>query len=238
MLAIVLAGGKGTRLRPFTTTIPKPLVPVGERPILSIVIDQLQSAGVERVILAINHMAELIMGVFGDGERHNICIEYSVEREPLGTMGPLRLLSDLPENFLVMNGDVLTDLDYRVLFQSHIASGSDLTIATYSREVASDFGVLRIEAGNNRVVGFEEKPVFRFDVSMGVYVFRRSVIERVPRDRPYGFDDLVIDMLARGDRIGSHRHYGYWLDLGRPEDYDRANQDYDALFTHTKSTAS
>jgi NDP-mannose synthase len=150
MTAVILAGGKGTRLRPFTTTIPKPLVPVGERPILSILIDQLQAAGVQRVVLALSHMAELIMGVFGDGERHRLRIEYSVEREPLGTVGPLRLLNDLPEHFLVMNGDVLTDLDYRSLLTAHIGSGADLTVATYRRGVASDLGDRHSDAAHRQ----------------------------------------------------------------------------------------
>jgi NDP-mannose synthase len=225
MHAVILAGGKGTRLRPYTTTLPKPLMPVGERPILSIVIGQLKDAGFTKITLAVNHMAELIMSFFGTGKRFGLEIEYSIEEEPLGTVGPIRRIPDLPEQFLVMNGDILTDLNYRVLYECHQQSKVDMTIATYERDVCSDFGVLHIEKGSNRLKAFEEKPTFHFEVSMGVYIFNRSVLDFVPQGEPYGFDKLVLTMLATGRNIDTFKHRGYWLDLGRPEDYDRANQE-------------
>jgi NDP-mannose synthase len=225
MQAVILAGGKGTRLRPYTTTLPKPLVPVGEQPILSIILRQLREAGVNRVVLAVNHLAELIMAFFGTGERFGLKIEYSIEDKPLSTIAPLKLVQDLADNFLVMNGDVLTDLDYSSLFRNHLQNNSQLTIATYERSVHNDFGVLNLDS-TNRVVGFREKPTYHFQVSMGVYALNRSVLDCVPSAQAFGFDDLVLRLLRDGKPINAYRHRGYWLDLGRPDDYDRATQEY------------
>jgi len=229
-LAVILAGGRGTRLRPYTTTIPKPLVPVGERPILDRILRQLRAAGVEEVRLAVSHMAELIMAFFGDGARFGLRIEYAVEPEPRGTVGPLAHLADLPEDFIVMNGDVLTDLDYAALFAAHVAREAALTLSTHRREERLDYGVLELAGDARRVVGFREKPVRAVDVSMGVYVFNRALLARIPRDRPYGLDDLVLSMLADGAAIDAYPYTGYWLDLGRPDDYDRANREIGRVF--------
>ena len=223
--AVILAGGKGTRLRPYTTVLPKPLMPVGDRPILEIMISQLQAVGVGKITIAVNHMADLIMAFFGNGERLGVRIEYSIEDRPLGTVGPLRLIRDLPEHFLVMNGDVLTDLDYADVYCTHVRGDAPLTIATFQRDTLIDFGVLEIDAAKSRLTGFREKPTYHFDVSMGVYVFSRSLLSRIPADRPYGIDTLVLDMLQAGLPVKAYPFNGYWLDIGRPEDYDRANQD-------------
>jgi NDP-sugar pyrophosphorylase family protein len=228
MEAVILAGGKGTRLRPFTTTLPKPLMPVGDHPIVSIVINQLREAGVTKITLAVNHLAELIISFFGTGKKFGVDIVYSLEDKPLGTVGPIRRIPDLPEQFLVMNGDVLTDLDYRSLYCRHLQTGAKLTIASYERDVCSDFGVLHVDKESARLKAFEEKPTFHFEVSMGVYIFSRSVLDLVPPDQPYGFDDLVHALLRQKEHVGTFPHRGYWLDLGRPDDYDRANQDFAA----------
>jgi NDP-sugar pyrophosphorylase family protein len=228
MNVVILAGGKGTRLRPYTTTLPKPLMPVGDDPIVSIIIGQLKSAGAKKITLAVNHMAELIISFVGSGSKYGLPIEFSVEEVPLGTVGPIKLIQDLPEHFLVMNGDVLTDLDYKQFFQEHLRSGAELTIATYRREVNIDFGVLDIDA-KKRLTGFREKPTYHFDVSMGVYAFSRSVLDHVPRNCPFGFDQLVLTLLDKGEHIHSVPHQGYWLDLGRPDDYDRANTEIQTL---------
>jgi len=229
MEAVILAGGRGTRLRPFTTTIPKPLVPVGEKAILEIVLSQLKSAGASKVTLAVSHRADVIRAFFGDGERLGLPIAYSFEERPLGTVGPLRLIPDLPEHFLLMNGDILTDLDYAALYRAHLEGPAPLTIATYSRDVKIDFGVLELDESGVRVSGFREKPVYHFDVSTGIYVVSRELLSRIPSDRPYGFDQLVLELLAEGVPIGARAHRGYWLDLGRPDDYDQANQDVGKL---------
>jgi NDP-mannose synthase len=225
MHTVILAGGKGTRLKPYTTTLPKPLVPVGDEPILSIVIRQLAAAGCDRITLAVCHMAELIMSFFGNGSKFGLRIDYSVEPFPLGTVGPVRLVEDLPKHFLVMNGDILTDLPYGDLFTSHLNSGSDLTVASYRRDVPIDFGVLQLDHAANRVTGFSEKPVHHVNVSMGVYAFSRKLLERIPEKRQFGFDDLMLGMLNERLPINTFPYQGYWLDLGRPDDYDKANDD-------------
>jgi NDP-sugar pyrophosphorylase family protein len=225
MEAVILAGGRGTRLKPYTTTLPKPLVPVGEHPILSIILTQLRGAGFRKVTLAVNHMAELIMSFFRSGEQFDLELAYSIETTALGTVGPLTLIPDLPEHFLVMNGDILTDIDYNSLFEAHLKSDVELTIATYERDLLVDFGVLDIANNSGRITGFSEKPTYHFNVSMGVYVFARRLLERIPQNTPYGLDDLVLDMLRTHAPINAYSYRGYWLDLGRPDDYDRANED-------------
>jgi NDP-sugar pyrophosphorylase family protein len=224
--AVVLAGGKGTRLRPYTTTLPKPLVPVGDEfSILEIVLRQLAWRGFERATLAIGHQGSLIQAVVGDGSRWGLEVDYAAEDQPLGTMGPvLRLLDRLPEHFLVLNGDILTDLDFGIVLATHAASAAPLTIATYARQVDVDFGVL--EVSGDRVVGFHEKPKLSYSVSMGVYGLSRATLANYAPDRPLGFDELVLDLLANGRHPLSLPFDGYWLDIGRPDDYDRANLDF------------
>jgi NDP-mannose synthase len=224
--AVVLAGGKGTRLRPYTTTLPKPLVPVGDDfSILEIVLRQLAWRGFGRATLAIGHQGSLIQAVVGDGSQWGLDVDYAAEDQPLGTMGPVvRLLDRLPEHFLVLNGDILTDLDFGAVLATHAASGAPLTIATYARQVDVDFGVL--EVSDDRVVGFHEKPKLSYSVSMGVYGLSRATLANYAPDRPLGFDELVLDLLANGRHPLSLPFDGYWLDIGRPDDYDRANLDF------------
>lgn len=228
--AVILAGGRGTRLRPYTTAIPKPLVPVGDHPILSIVLKQLKAAGVTKVTLTISHFAEIIMAVFGDGRKHGLEIAYSIEDKPLGTVAPLKLLNDLPERFIVMNGDLLTDIDYRAVYQSHLEAGCELTVATFKRDAKIDLGVIEVDSKTLRATGFREKPTYHFNVSTGVYVYNRSLLERVPSGKIYGLDNLVLDMLKDEIPINTYPHPGYWLDIGRPDDYEKANQDVEKLF--------
>jgi len=222
--AVILAGGKGTRLSPYTTVLPKPLVPIGDRPILEIVITWLRGAGVREMIVSVGHLAELIRAFFGNGEKWGVHLEYVIEDQPLGTIGPLSLMPDLGEHFLVLNGDILTDLDLGALYRSHVDQGTILTVATYRREVNIDFGVLRYDASSRRIQAFEEKPTLSYDVSMGIYVLQRRCLEYVPRGRHFGFDDLVLTLLKNGEAVHSYPHAGRWLDIGRPEDYDHANQ--------------
>jgi len=230
--AVILAGGKGTRLRPYTTSIPKPLVPIGdESAILEIVLRQLARAGFKRVTIAIGHLGELIRAYVGSGEQWGIEVDYATEAKPLSTMGPVvAILDKLPEQFLVLNGDILTDLSFSALLDAHSASDSQLTIATYHRQVDIDFGVLTVEAG--RVVGFVEKPTLNYQVSMGVYAVSRSALAGYPAGEALGFDRLVLDLLAAGRNPASYAFDGYWLDIGRPEDYDRANSEFVRLRSH------
>ncbi|MGV8124319.1 MAG: sugar phosphate nucleotidyltransferase [Candidatus Xenobiia bacterium LiM19] len=226
MEAVILAGGQGTRLRPYTVILPKPLVPVGEHPILEIMLHQLKTAGVKKVTIAVNHMADLIMAFFGNGDKFGISINYSMEEKPLSTVAPIKLIKDLPENFFVLNGDILTDIDYAKLYESHIQSGASITVATYTRKVKIDFGVLQLDENNKTITGFQEKPIHTYDVSMGIYVFQRSLLKKVPANQPYGFDNLMLDLLKNGQEINAFPYQGYWLDIGRPDDYEQANEEF------------
>lgn len=229
MQAVILAGGLGTRLRPYTTTLPKPLVPVGGVPILAILLTQLQRAGCRRAILAVHHRAELIKRFVGGGERFGLDVDYSVEPLPLGTVGPLALIPDLPESFLVMNGDLLTDLDFAEFFAFHQKGKAELSVATYQLESAVEYGVLTLGRRGSVVKAFREKPRTCITVSMGVYAFRRALLDRIPRGQPYGVDQLIMDMLANRKQIAAYPFRGYWQDLGRPDDFDRANLDIERI---------
>jgi NDP-sugar pyrophosphorylase family protein len=233
--AIVLAGGKGTRLRPYTVVFPKPLMPLGDYPILEVIVRQLAIEGFDHITMAVNHQANLIKAFFGDGEQWNVRIDYSVESRPLSTIAPLCLIHDLPDTFLLMNGDVLTDLCFRDLYQQHVDSGTVFTVAASKRTHTIDYGVLQTDAASV-LVGFEEKPSMRYLVSMGVYIVEKSVLSLVPADQPYGFDDLMHALIARQSRVAVKEHDGYWLDLGRPDDYAQAVEEFerrkDTLLRH------
>jgi len=223
--AVILAGGKGTRLKPYTVVFPKPLMPIGDQPILEVIVRQLAHYGVNHVTLAVNHQAELLRAYFGDGNRWNIRIDHSLEKASLGTMGPLRLIADLPENFLVMNGDVLSDIDFGRLYDEHVSSGALFTIASKLREQCVDYGVLEVD-GQRQLAGFSEKPKLTYEVSMGIYVVSRKVLDFIPPDRPYGFDQLMLELIKQGERVRVVRHEGYWLDIGRPDDYSQAIEEF------------
>ena len=229
MHAVILAGGRGVRLRPYTTRLPKPLVPIGDEfSILDIVLTQLAQQGFDRVTLAIGYLGNLIRAYVGNGHRWGIDVDYATEESPLGTIGPvLQILDRLPDEFLVMNGDVLTDLDYAAVMGAHRESGAPLTVATYRREVRIDFGVLSTAAG--KVVQFTEKPTIDYRVSMGVYGVSKPTLKRYPVGQPLGFDDLILDLLAREEPPEEFGFEGFWLDIGRPDDYDRANAEFNGL---------
>jgi NDP-sugar pyrophosphorylase family protein len=230
MHAVILAGGKGVRLRPYTTRLPKPLVPIGEEhSIMEIVLSQLARCGFDRVTLAIGHLGDLIRSYIGDGSRWGVEIDYSLPEEvPLGTMGPvLQVLDRLPEKFLVMNGDVLTDLDYADLMRQHRESDAPLTVATYQRQAQIDYGVLTTRDG--QVVEFTEKPTIDYRVSMGIYACSKPTLGGYPPGLPFGFDELMLDMLARDTPPQEYAFDGYWFDIGRPDDYDRVNAEFGVI---------
>lgn len=228
MRAIILAGGKGRRLEPYTISFPKPLVPVGDMPILEIVIRQLKATGFTHVTLAVGHLAELLMAYFGDGSKWGVTIDYSREEKPLGTVGPLKLIDDLPETFLVMNGDVLTTLKYDALFAQHQRSNADLTIACYRANTKIDLGVIEFD-GRMEVTGYREKPILPYDVSMGVYVFNRSVLETFDADDYMDLPTIVNNLVAGQGTVKVYLSDHEWLDIGRPEDYGRATQRFEEL---------
>ena len=223
--AVILAGGRGTRLRPYTVVLPKPLMPIGDYPILEVVIRQLARHGFDRVTMAVNHQAELIKAFFGDGSKWRMHIDYSLEDEPLGTMGPLKRIGDLPEHFLVMNGDVLTDLDFAALHAEHTAANRLFTISSFRREQKVDYGVL-VTSSQGTLEGFQEKPVTPYEVSMGIYMVSREILPYVPAHGPYGFDDLMRDLLKARQTVHVRKFGGYWLDIGRADDYQQAIDEF------------
>lgn len=219
--AVILAGGKGTRLRPYTIVLPKPLMPVGEYPVLEIIIRQLVHFGFEHITLTVNHQAEIIKAFFGDGSRWNVNIDYSFEDKPLSTMGPLKLIKDLPENFLVMNGDVLTDLNFAGFYDFHLKNGRIFTISAQKRIDVSEYGVLELDH-ENHLQNFIEKPQYNYIVSSGIYMANRIILEYIPEGTSYGFDHLMLNLISKKQKVLVTVHNGYWLDIGRPSDYMQA----------------
>ena len=200
-------------------------MPIGEYPILEVVVRQLVRHGFDHVTIAVNHQAELIKAFFGDGSKWRLRIDYSLEDEPLGTMGPLRLIRDLPEHFLVMNGDVLTDLDFAAFHAEHAAADRLFTVSSHQRAQKVDYGVLMTGA-DGTLKGFHEKPVTDYEVSMGIYMVSRSVLPYIPDQRPFGFDDLMRDLLRARQTVHVRRYSGYWLDIGRADDYQQAIDEF------------
>lgn len=221
MRAVILAGGKGSRLRPYTLVLPKPLVPVGDRPILQLILAQLARDGYRHVDLCVGHLGGLIQTYFADP--HNVPegmeLSYHWEDEPLGTAGALRELEHVDDHFLAMNGDILTDLDFADLMAFHLAEGAALTIATYHRTHEVSLGVIEHTAGV--VHDYVEKPTMEYEVSMGIYAYDARALRHIPAGY-FDFPDLVKALLAAGETVRSYRFEGTWLDIGTPADYDTA----------------
>jgi NDP-sugar pyrophosphorylase family protein len=226
MQAIILAGGKGRRLLPYTTVLPKPLMPIGDHPILMVILRQLKHYGFNRVTICTGYLHELIHAYIGGSSATDLEISYTHEPEPLGTIGPLRLIPKLDDDFLVMNGDILTDLDFSAFMKAHRSRKALATIATYKRDTTIDFGVLDKEA-DDRIVAFREKPTYHFDVSMGVYAFSKKILEFVPKQKPFGFDQLMVALTKKNAEVYSYPFSGYWLDIGRPDDYARSIEEFE-----------
>lgn len=227
MMAVILAGGRGTRLRPLTVTVPKPLLPLGDQSILEIVLSQLQAHGFQRVVITLGHMARLFAAVIGDGSRWGMRIDYVFEHEPLGTAGPLRCIDDLADDFLVMNGDILTTLDYRQLFAFHRRQQALGTIAVTQRTVRIDYGVITA-LPDTQLLHYHEKPAIHYAVSMGVNVLSRRCLDHVPAGRRFDMPELMQAMQQAGERVCCHGTNCYWQDIGRMEDYDAACADFQA----------
>ena len=228
MKAIILAGGKGTRLAPYTTVFPKPLMPINDHPILEIVIRQLASHGFNDVTIAVGHLAELIEVFLGDGKKFGVTIEYSREEKPLGTAAPLSLIKNLPETFLVMNGDVLTTLDYKKLVKYHGENKGMVTVAMHQKEINIDLGVMEFDS-NKVLTRYTEKPTMGYQVSMGIYVFNKDVLRYIPKDTYFDFPDLIQLLLKNGEKVMCYPSDDYWLDIGRSEDYQKANEVFSKL---------
>ena len=229
MKIVILAGGKGTRLAPYTTIFPKPLVPIGDRPILEIIIRQLARHGLGDIVLSIGHLGELIEAYF-QNERINIpglSLNYFRENDPLGTAGSLAMIPGLEETFLAMNGDILTTIDYQALIRHHREQSAALTIAMHQKDVNIDLGVLGTDDAG-RLVSYDEKPVYSFNVSMGIYVYEPRVLKYIPKERYMDFPNLVRVLMDHGEKVAGYHSQDYWLDIGRREDYELAQQEFES----------
>jgi NDP-sugar pyrophosphorylase family protein len=229
MKVVILAGGKGARLKPYTTVFPKPLMPIGDKPILEIIIRQLESQGLNDIIITVGHLGELIVNFFGDGSKFGVNIKYSKEDQPLGTAGGLRLVREqLKDTFLMINGDTLTTMRFTDLIDYHKRNGATATIALKRREVNVDFGVVKLNDSSG-ITGYIEKPVIDHLVSMGVYALEPKVLKYVKGDK-LDFPDLIKTLISKSENVKGFVFDGYWLDIGRPEDYDKANEDIDRIY--------
>jgi NDP-sugar pyrophosphorylase family protein len=234
MRVVILAGGRGTRLAPLTSVLPKPLMPIGDRSIIEILLERLSHAGFRDITLSVGYLSHLIQAVLSNGA-HDAAIAYVREPNPLGTAGPLRLIDALDETFLVMNGDVLTNLDYHDIVEEHRSAGNVLTIAVHERTMRMDYGVLHLARSRettHRVTAYEEKPEIPLIVSMGIYVLEPHVLEFIPPDQPFDFPDLVHALLAADEPVGAFPFDGFWLDIGRHEDYEEAVQVWESSDNH------
>ena len=226
MQAVILAGGKGTRLRPYTISLPKPLVPVGDYPILEIIIRQLARVGFRRVTVSTGHLAELIEAYFGNGRRWGIEIDYVRESVPLNTAGALKLVNVYDDDFVVINGDTLANLNYADFLLQHKRHSAAITIGTKIREVKIDFGVVETNAAGF-LQNYNEKPVYSFPVSMGIYAISRSCVDLIAPDEALGMPELFTRALNAGQKVFCLKSDCYWLDIGRVEDYELAQQDFE-----------
>lgn len=215
-----MAGGKGLRLRPLTTVLPKPLIPLGDSSVIEMVIRQLLHCGFEDIVVAVGYKSELIMAVLGDGSRFGLNIRYHLEDEPLGTVGALATIEGLEDNFLVMNGDICTNMHFGDLLRHHARSGAQATVSAFRKVEQVPLGVLDVDETSGRIIGFREKPALDFLVAMGVNAFNRSIMDLVPRGSFFGFDDLMHTGLARGLDVRHKLFQGVWYDIGHPHDYD------------------
>ena len=228
MRAVILAGGKGTRLLPFTKVFPKPLVPLGDKPILDTILRQLKYFGFTHVTLAVGHMAEMIQTYVRSGEGYGLAVDYAVEETPLGTVGPLGHIANLGQYFLVMNGDLITNLDYRSMMAFHQRQGASATIGCYQKEFRIDLGIIQQGEGDT-IVDYIEKPVHTFQVSMGIYVFDATVLQYIEPDKYLDFPDLVKRLLANQQKVVGYPFDGFWLDIGNHSDYEKALDQYEAM---------
>jgi NDP-sugar pyrophosphorylase family protein len=226
MRAVILAGGKGSRLAPYTTVLPKPLMPIGDMPILEVVIRQLARHGFKDLTLAVGHLAELVMAYCGDGSKFGVNLDYSREQEPLGTAGPISLIPDLSQTFLVMNGDLLSTLDYSAMWKHHQDRGAIATLASYRRDIKIDLGVIESEDG--WVSDYIEKPTYHYSVSTGIYIFEPEVLTCIDRARRLDLPELILRLLKAGQKVNIYNFDGYWLDIGRHDDYETAMEKFAA----------
>ncbi len=223
--AVILAGGKGVRLQPFTVNFPKPLVPLGDTPVIEVLMRRLMRSGITDVTLTLGHLAELTKAYFQHRRElvERLRLRFVEEEEPTGTAGSLSLIPGLKDTFLVMNGDLLTDLDFHALVAFHRRQKSLLTIATHTRTVKIDLGVLEFDR-DHRVTHYREKPEHHYQISMGVYVYEPAVLKYIEKGKHLDFPELVLRLIKRGEHVCAYPADCLWLDIGRPDDYARAQE--------------
>ncbi len=225
MKAVIQAGGKGARLRPYTMILPKPLMPVGSMPVIEMLLKWLRRNGFSEVFITIGYLGHLIRSLCGDGSQWGLKIIYSQEPEPLGTIGPLGLIREhLTESFLVLNGDLITDLDLRLFVQYHKVHQGTMTVGVTNKKVKLDLGIL--ESRDNLIIDFQEKPTKNFQVSMGIYCMEPEILDMIPPNVPFGFDDLMHTMLEEKYSVYVYKHKGIWMDIGREEDFKQAQREF------------
>ncbi len=221
--AILLAGGKGTRLAPYTTVLPKPLMPLGDMPIAEVIVRQFRRIGIQDVTFCVGYLSSLIQAYFGNGERFGLKIWYSEETRPLGTAGPIGLVRELKDTFVVLNGDILTTLDFKAMVEFHREEKAIATVGVFSKKIKIDLGILELDS-KGRIQKYIEKPTLTYPVSMGIYVFEPDVLEYVPKKRHLDLPDLIRSLIKKGLPVQTFFCKGIWLDIGRKEDYDNALQ--------------
>jgi NDP-sugar pyrophosphorylase family protein len=224
MMAVLLAGGLGMRLRPYTMNIPKPLLPLGDVPTIEIVVRQLAEQGFTRVVVTLGHLPQLVMSFLGDGSRFGLAVEYEIETRPLGTAGSLRLVRDLERSFIVMNGDLLTTVDFAQFLHEHAKSEAAASILLTGRTVQIDYGVVQVSP-DHRLVRYDEKPTLEYLVSTGINAVSRSAVGHVPVER-YDMPDLMTALQTAGEHVRCHVTDSYWQDIGRFDDYRQASEDF------------
>ncbi len=221
MKAVILAGGEGKRLRPYTYILPKPLLPIGERPILDLSLERLKKQDIKEVILAVNYKAEIFEMIFGDGFSRDMKIHYTKEEKPLGTAGPIKNAEEyLTEDFLVINGDIITELNIKEVADFHKKNMADITVVTREIEVPIDFGIIKSEGIN--IVGWEEKPKIKSEISSGIYIFNPSILKHIPKNEFCNMNDLVKDVIKKGCKVYKFPYNGIILDVGHMKDYEEA----------------
>jgi NDP-sugar pyrophosphorylase family protein len=231
--AVIMAGGKGTRLYPYSASFPKPLMPLGDKPVLELLLQRLKSVGVEEVILAVNHLRHLIQAYFGDGSSHGMSIIYSGEDRPMGTAGALgNMLDLLDETFFLTNGDLLTTMDFRQMAMNHVSEGADASIGVYERENKIDFGLIEFD-DKNYLSEYREKPTSKYYVSMGMYVLQREAVRAHVGDGYLDMPTLLLKIHETKGKVVCFHGDCIWLDIGRPDDFALAQkmfeEDHDAF---------
>ena len=233
MQAIILAGGQGIRLKPYTTVLPKPLLPVNEKPIIEIIIRQLAEAGIKEIIVSVGYLGQLLEAYLRDGSQYGIKIDYSREEKPLGTAGPISLIDNVSDDFFVINGDTLCDVDFTTMLQEHRDSANAATVSAYRKKHTIDLGTLELD-DNLQITAYNEKPTIDYIVSMGIYVFKSSVKKELEVGAHLDLPDFIMQLRDKGYGVGAYMHSGIWMDMGRPSDFEKI-QDEESLSSQVKA---